>query len=346
MKKSLVSALIICSLTVTSFIFVGCGGKKEPSITDKVIKVAGDEIKGRLTGEVKTIAQYGLDYDHEALERIVKDPNNAKSKAIAERLYSQIERSQTKLFIYLGREEVTNILLKINDSPFKTKINGAIKQGKDLNDVCLLIEDKKMLAYWLQDSVVGSASTICTTVREYCGSISGSSKKTIDIYWKKLLIHRAALQDMIDGKPVIIKESSGNLLEAKQIAGNGKNFSSEDKQTNNNNTKSEVAMDKTYLGKWSGLKPGSQNTKTPNTITITKSNSQTGGYEVELFFYRIANATGYAKIDGNKLSINQGDIMGKKFRGTIEKTNKGIRLTITESDFEYIKPGSVYEYIK
>ena len=206
MKKSIVSALIICSLTVTSFIFVGCGGKKEPSITDKVIKVAGDEIKGRLTGEVKTIAQYGLDYDHEALESIVKDPNNAKSRAIAQRLHSQIERSQTKLFIYLGREEVTNILLKINDSPFKTKINGAIKQGKDLNDVCLLIEDKKMLAYWLQDSVVGSASTICASVM-YPGGVDNTSKKTINIYWKKLLIHRAALQDMIDGKPVIIKES-------------------------------------------------------------------------------------------------------------------------------------------
>ena len=109
---------------------------------------------------------------------------------------------------------------------------------------------------------------------------------------------------------------------------------------------SSESMDKMFLGKWSGLKPGSQNTKTPNTITITKSNSQTGGYEVELFFYRIANAKGYANIDGNKLSINQGDIMGQKFRGSIEKTNNGIRLTVTESGFQYVKPGSVYEYIK
>ena len=54
---------------------------------------------------------------------------------------------------------------------------------------------------------------------------------------------------------------------------------------------------------------------------------------------------GYAKLDGNKLSIKQGNIMGLKFGGIIEKTNCGIRLTVTESGFEYVKPGSVYEYV-
>lgn len=106
-------------------------------------------------------------------------------------------------------------------------------------------------------------------------------------------------------------------------------------------------MDNIFLGKWSRLKPGSQNTKTPSTITIKKANSQTGGYEVEVFFYRIADAKGYANIDGNKLSINQGIINDRfNFRGTIEKTNNGIRLTVTESGFQHVKPGSVYEYIK
>lgn len=122
----------------------------------------------------------------------------------------------------------------------------------------------------------------------------------------------------------------------------------EEKAVDNNSkvAMSVEAMDKLFLGKWSQLKPGSQNKKTPTTITIKKANSQTGGYEVELFFYRIADAKGFATIDGNKLSINQGDIMGHNFRGTIEKTNNGIRLTVTESGFEHVKPGSVYEYIK
>jgi len=127
---------------------------------------------------------------------------------------------------------------------------------------------------------------------------------------------------------------------------------SDEKKTadNSNKTATNAAeINKTFLGKWNGLKPGSSNTTTPNSITIKEANPQTGGYEVEIFFYRIADAKGYANIDGNKLSINKGIINNSdkfKFRGTIEKTNSGIRLNITESGFEYIKPGSVYEYKK
>ena len=118
----------------------------------------------------------------------------------------------------------------------------------------------------------------------------------------------------------------------------------------NNSTVSDVrdsarfgATDKLFLGKWKRDNPNAP--KDPSSITVKEANPQTGGYYVELFFYRIANAEGYAVIDGNKLSINQGSVNGRPpFRGTIEKTNNGIRLTVTESSLEYIKPGSVYEY--
>ena len=105
------------------------------------------------------------------------------------------------------------------------------------------------------------------------------------------------------------------------------------------------ATDKVFLGKWKRDNP--QAPKDPSWIAIKEANSQTGGYEVEIFFYRIADVKAYANIDGNKLSINQGTINGRfNFRGTIEKTSRGIRLTITESAFEYVKKGSVYEYKK
>jgi len=105
------------------------------------------------------------------------------------------------------------------------------------------------------------------------------------------------------------------------------------------------AMDKVFLGKWKRDNPN--HPKDPSSITIKEANPQTGGYEVEVFFYRIADAKGYATIDGNKLSFNEGAINGSfKFGGTIEKTGRGIRLTITESGFEYVKKGSVYDYKK
>ena len=112
------------------------------------------------------------------------------------------------------------------------------------------------------------------------------------------------------------------------------------------NTVTDVAtIDKMFLGKWKHYNPNYP--KDPSSLTIKKDDSKTGGYEVEIFFYRIADVKGYANIDGNKLSINQGKINDSfNFRGTIEKTNNGIRLNITESGFQHVKPGQVYEYIK
>ena len=52
-------------------------------------------------------------------------------------------------------------------------------------------------------------------------------------------------------------------------------------------------------------------------------------------------------ISGDKLSINQGSVNDDQdFRGIFEKTQAGIRFTVTESDFNYLKPGETFEYKK
>ena len=62
---------------------------------------------------------------------------------------------------------------------------------------------------------------------------------------------------------------------------------------NSSKTATTVAtIDKTFLGKWKRDNPKAP--KDPSSITIKEANPQTGGYEVEIFFYRIADAKGYA----------------------------------------------------
>lgn len=99
--------------------------------------------------------------------------------------------------------------------------------------------------------------------------------------------------------------------------------------------------DKIFLGTW-------ECTNDPHsTLTIQEADPQTGGYHADFFFYRIANADAYANINinGRQLDINQGSVNDKfDFRGTFEQTVQGIRFTITESAFTYLKPGQVYEY--
>ena len=99
--------------------------------------------------------------------------------------------------------------------------------------------------------------------------------------------------------------------------------------------------DKVFLGTW-------ECTSDPHsTLTIKEANPQTGGYYADFFFYRLAHADGYANISGDKLSINQGSVNDDQdFRGIFEKTQAGIRFTVTESGFNYLKPGEKFEYKK
>lgn len=101
------------------------------------------------------------------------------------------------------------------------------------------------------------------------------------------------------------------------------------------------ATDRVFLGTWECT--NDMNSK----LTIKEAHPQTGGYYADFFFYRIANADGYANISGDKLSINQGSVNDThNFRGIFEKTQTGIRFTITESAFPYLKPGEKFEYKK
>ena len=101
------------------------------------------------------------------------------------------------------------------------------------------------------------------------------------------------------------------------------------------------ATDKVFLGTW-------ECTNDPNSkLTIKEANPQTGGYYADFFFYRLAHADGYANISGDKLSINQGSVNdNQNFRGIFERIQNGIRFTVTESGFNYLKPGDMFEYKK
>lgn len=102
-----------------------------------------------------------------------------------------------------------------------------------------------------------------------------------------------------------------------------------------------AATDKIFLGTWECT--NDMNSK----LTIKEANPQTGGYYADFFFYRLAHADGYANISGDKLSINQGSVNDdQNFRGIFERTQNGIRFTVTESGFTYLKPGNVFEYKK
>ena len=100
------------------------------------------------------------------------------------------------------------------------------------------------------------------------------------------------------------------------------------------------ATDKVFLGTWECT--NDMNSK----LTIKEANPQTGDYYADFFFYRLAHADGYANIaEGNKLSINQGSVNDdQNFRGIFEKTQNGIRFTVTESGFNYLRPGEIFEY--
>ncbi len=99
------------------------------------------------------------------------------------------------------------------------------------------------------------------------------------------------------------------------------------------------AKDKVFLGTWECTND------IHSKLTIKEANPQTGGYYADFFFYRLAHADGYANISGDKLSINQGSVNdNQNFRGIFEKTQNGIRFTVTESGFNYLKPGDMFEY--
>ena len=98
------------------------------------------------------------------------------------------------------------------------------------------------------------------------------------------------------------------------------------------------ATDAVFLGEWIADDSSS--------IKITEADPQTGGYYAEISIYRLTQMEAYLNIDGNSLSINQGFAGDDRIGGTIESTAKGIRFTVTESEFDPLEVGTVFEFTK
>ncbi|MBR3306511.1 MAG: hypothetical protein IKI75_04560 [Lachnospiraceae bacterium] len=83
-----------------------------------------------------------------------------------------------------------------------------------------------------------------------------------------------------------------------------------------------------------------------STLTISAADPQTGGYKLDFFIYRLCNIEAYANIDGDKLVINQGTVNDyQDIRGILETDGGGIKVTITESDFDYLPAGTEMDFI-
>ena len=98
------------------------------------------------------------------------------------------------------------------------------------------------------------------------------------------------------------------------------------------------ATDAVFLGEWIADDSSS--------IKITEADPQTGGYYAEISIYRLTQMEAYLNIDGTSLSINQGFAGDDRIGGTIESTAKGIRFTVTESEFDPLEVGTVFEFTK
>lgn len=99
--------------------------------------------------------------------------------------------------------------------------------------------------------------------------------------------------------------------------------------------------DLAFLGDWKSTKRGDK-----STLTISKADVQTGGYELDIVFYRKAVGHAYANPDEKALVINQGTLNDDyRFYGKLERLDEyGIRFTITQSELPILPVGTVYEF--
>ena len=112
--------------------------------------------------------------------------------------------------------------------------------------------------------------------------------------------------------------------------------------------KTFAETDAYFLGTWDcTTDPGS-------TLVISPANKQAGGYFLDFFFYRITDATGFANITKDGLSINQGQCglsaegteRNASVKGELVRTPTGFTYTITESEAPYLQAGKSYEYVR
>ena len=325
---------VACLMVLLSLGLIGCG-KKEDDLGTKIIKTAGKEVVGRLTGEFKRTAELARSYDHALLEKAVNNPNGSGRRYAAKKVLGQLEDISGGILkeLFKSREELEKTMQTGYDVSFMNQVEKDKREGKDISKNFIFIEQKKFLAFMLSSELTDNVGSVCRAILD-------GNDSNINLLWQEVVQSRERVDNFIEGKPV----TYSNTTNGKGSFVNNK--SSTKNEASGSNMRDAAlfgAMDKLFLGKWRLDNPHFP--KDPSSITIKEANPQTGGYEVEIFFYRIADVKGHAAINGNKLAFTE-DNKEYNINGTIEKVGSGIRLTITKSDFEYIKSGSVHEYKK
>jgi len=99
--------------------------------------------------------------------------------------------------------------------------------------------------------------------------------------------------------------------------------------------------DEIFLGSWKLT--SDENSE----LDIEEASPQTGGYFLTFRFFGVGTAECYANVNIRKdLTINQGFINGKYLIGEVSETETGIKFEVTDSDYELVPVGSVYEYVR
>lgn len=101
------------------------------------------------------------------------------------------------------------------------------------------------------------------------------------------------------------------------------------------------AADKVYVGEWAW------NKEKDSTLEISPDSEDLGGYAVHFDFYRLEEFHGNASFGDGVLVVDaKAHGSGLKLKGAIYEKDGGLEFLVTDSEFEFITAGSVYDYVK
>lgn len=95
-----------------------------------------------------------------------------------------------------------------------------------------------------------------------------------------------------------------------------------------------AAADTAFLGEWSG---------DGGTLIVSAASPMAGGYALTLRLEE-AGGEGDAHIEDGALRIHQGWMNGDSFEGAVERTDDGLRLTVTDSEAAALPAGTVLDF--
>lgn len=222
-KKMVSFKVIACVMVLLSICLIGCGKKKEDDLGTKIIKAAGNEVVGRLTGEFKNTAELALSYDHEALGKAVNNPNSGESRQIARKVNGQMEMISQGIMqeLFKSKDEFQKTMSIAQDMSLMAQVEKDKREGKDISRNFILVDKKKYLAMTL-------ATELTTSVHTVCQAISERKTDGLDYLWQEVLQSRERVNNFIEGKPVIY----GKAVKRQNVSSAG---SSATATTNSNN---------------------------------------------------------------------------------------------------------------